>query len=152
MLVVATLMNDVMYHASCSDWIYQLHLMIISYIGWVTSVLTFKFSSHIKRAIYSLYNYDTIFTLKASVICKKFLAICKLWYVDNLYRRPYGMEQEYFVQLFVEYDETLKFPTVGDLLSIMYKEQKISFAKVLFTTNFNQEGYYPSLHIVMCII
>ena len=62
------------------------------------------------------------------------------------------MEPDYFVQLFVEYDETLKIPTVGDLLSIMYKEQKISFTKVLFTTNFNQEGYYPSLYIVMCII
>ena len=45
-------------------------------------------------------------------------------------RRPFGTEQEYFVQLFVEYDESVKLPTVGDLLKRMFKEQNISFTEV----------------------
>ena len=40
------------------------------------------------------------------------------------------MEQEYFVQLFVEHNKSLKLPTVGELLEIMFKEQKIRFTKV----------------------
>ena len=48
-----------------------------------------------------------------------------------VYRRPVGVEQEYFVQLFVEHNESLKLPTVGELLEIMFKEQKIRFTKVL---------------------
>ena len=40
------------------------------------------------------------------------------------------MEDEYFVQLFVEHDESLKLPTIGDLLKRMFKEQKILFTKV----------------------
>ena len=60
--------------------------------------------------------------------------------IMHSYRRPVGVEQEYFVQLLpAEADESLKLSTVGDLLSIMYKEQKISFTKVLFTIDFNQE-------------
>ena len=69
---------------------------------------------------------------------------CKTWYhvhIYNLqiqhlkttctfYRRPFGVEQEYFVQLFVERDDSLKLPTVGDLLSRMFREQKIRFTKV----------------------
>ena len=40
------------------------------------------------------------------------------------------MENEYFVQLFVEQDKSLKLPTVGDLLGRMFIEQKIRFTKV----------------------
>ena len=40
------------------------------------------------------------------------------------------MEDEYFVQLFVEYDESVKLPTIGDLLKRMFKDQKILFTKV----------------------
>ena len=40
------------------------------------------------------------------------------------------MEREYFVQLFVERDESLKLPTIEDLLKEMFKEQKLLFAKV----------------------
>lgn len=47
-----------------------------------------------------------------------------------LYRRPFGKEQEYFVQLFLEYDESMKLPTVGELLTKMFKEQNISFTEV----------------------
>ncbi|XP_064393282.1 ubiquitin carboxyl-terminal hydrolase CYLD-like isoform X2 [Halichondria panicea] len=45
-------------------------------------------------------------------------------------RRPFGVEQEFFVQLFVEHDPNLRLPTVGDLLRNMYTEQHISFTKV----------------------
>lgn len=45
-------------------------------------------------------------------------------------RRPFGVEQEYFVKLFVEHDDSLKVPTVRDLLIRMFKEQKIHFTKV----------------------
>ena len=40
------------------------------------------------------------------------------------------MEAEYFVQLFVEHDESLKLPTIADLLKRMFKDQKILFTKV----------------------
>ncbi|XP_064393273.1 ubiquitin carboxyl-terminal hydrolase CYLD-like isoform X2 [Halichondria panicea] len=45
-------------------------------------------------------------------------------------RRPFGVEEEFFVQLFVEYDPNLRPPTVGDLLRKMFLEQHISFTKV----------------------
>ena len=45
-------------------------------------------------------------------------------------RRPYGVEPEYFVQLFVDYDESLKLPTVGDLMKKMFWEQDITFTEV----------------------
>ena len=41
------------------------------------------------------------------------------------------MEQEYFVQLFLEFDERVKIPTVGYLLRKMFLEQNISFTEVL---------------------
>jgi len=50
------------------------------------------------------------------------------------HRRPFGTEQEYFVQLFLEYDDSMKLPAVGDLLTKMFKEQKISFTEVLWLT------------------
>ena len=46
-------------------------------------------------------------------------------------RRPFGIEEEFFVQLFLEPDESLELPpTVGQLLTKMFKEQNISFTKV----------------------
>ena len=45
-------------------------------------------------------------------------------------RRPFGTEPEFFVQLFVEFDESLKTPTVEILLQRMFKEQQITFAEV----------------------
>ena len=47
-----------------------------------------------------------------------------------LIRRPFGTEPEFFVQLFVEFDESLKVPTIDTLLQKMFKEQQISFAEV----------------------
>ena len=47
-----------------------------------------------------------------------------------LIRRPFGTEPEFFVQLFVEFDESLKIPTIDTLLQRMFKEQQISFAEV----------------------
>ena len=47
-----------------------------------------------------------------------------------LIRRPFGTEPEFFVQLFVEFDESLKVPTIDTLLQKMFKEQQISFAGV----------------------
>ncbi len=40
------------------------------------------------------------------------------------------MEQEFFVQLFVELDPNIRLPTVGVLITMMFKEQNISFTKV----------------------
>ncbi len=45
------------------------------------------------------------------------------------------MEQEFFVQLFVEHDPNLRLPTVGILLRKMFPEQHISFTKVLYTVD-----------------
>ena len=53
--------------------------------------------------------------------------------IIHTYRRPFGVEQEFFVQLFVEHDPNLRLPTVGDLLRNMYTEQHISFTKVLYS-------------------
>ena len=47
-----------------------------------------------------------------------------------LIRRPFGTEPEFFVQLFVEFDESLKVPTIDALLQKMFKEQQISLAEV----------------------
>ena len=46
------------------------------------------------------------------------------------HRRPFGTESEFFIQLFVEFDEALKNPTVENLLQKMFREQQISFASV----------------------
>ena len=45
-------------------------------------------------------------------------------------RRPFGTEPEFFIQLFVEPDKSLKVPTIEILLKKMFKEQQISFAEV----------------------
>ena len=45
-------------------------------------------------------------------------------------RRPFGTEPEFFIQLFVEPDESLRVPTIEILLKKMFKEQQISFAEV----------------------
>ena len=51
-------------------------------------------------------------------------------HVYVLLRRPFGVEQEYFVQLFLEFDEKVEIPTVGSLLRKMFLEQDISFTEV----------------------
>ncbi len=51
--------------------------------------------------------------------------------LNSCNRRPFGAEEEYFVQLFLEIDEkSSTVPTVGDLLTKMFTEQQISFTKV----------------------
>ena len=40
------------------------------------------------------------------------------------------MECEYFVQLFLENDESMQLPSVEDLLNRMFSEQSISFTEV----------------------
>ena len=47
------------------------------------------------------------------------------------FRRPFGVESEYFVQLFLEMDESQKTPSIGDLLNRMFTEQDISFTEVI---------------------
>lgn len=54
--------------------------------------------------------------------------------IFNFYRRPSGTDQEFFVQLFVEPDKSMPMPTTERLLMKMFKEQKITFAKVCFAT------------------
>ena len=62
---------------------------------------------------------------------KKLSHVCLFDLTLFLSRRPFGTEAEYFVQLFLEPDETLKLPpTVGQLLNKMFKEQDISFTQV----------------------
>lgn len=46
------------------------------------------------------------------------------------FRRPQGEEGEFFVQLFMEADPTLKLPTIHDLLAKMFREQDIKFSEV----------------------
>ena len=46
-------------------------------------------------------------------------------------RRPQGEEGEFFVQLFMEPDPSLKLPSIGDLLTRMFTEQQIKFSQVL---------------------
>ena len=45
-------------------------------------------------------------------------------------RRPFGIEKEFFVQLFLEIDEAQKLLSVGDLVNKMFSEQQISFTEV----------------------
>ena len=58
------------------------------------------------------------------------------------HRRPSGTETEFFVQLFVEFDESLKNPTIENLLQKMFREQQISFASVRMLSH----SLTPSLH------
>ena len=46
-----------------------------------------------------------------------------------MFRRPFGTDKEFFVQLFVEGDKH-NIPKTQDLLAEMFKEQQITFAKV----------------------
>ncbi len=50
------------------------------------------------------------------------------------HRRPFGVEPEYFVQLFLEMSESAKPGYIGSLLTKMYKEQSISFTQVIIMT------------------
>ena len=61
----------------------------------------------------------------------------------RLNRRPFGVEQEFFVQLFVEHDPNLRVPTVGDLLRRMFIEQHITFTKVFYCCTV-ESIYVPS--------
>ena len=56
--------------------------------------------------------------------------ICGMYNDTFLIRRPFGEEPQYFVQLFVDYDESLKSPGVGDLMKKMFREQDITFTQV----------------------
>ena len=47
-----------------------------------------------------------------------------------VHSRPSGTDKEFFVQLFVEPDKSMAMPTTEMLLTKMFKEQKITFAKV----------------------
>ena len=80
-------------------------------------------------------------TYELSVKC-----VCVYMFIVLLsYRRPFGTEKEYFVQLFLKYDDSMKLPTVGGLLTKMFKEQKISFTWVL-TCNSNM-----AVEVVLCL-
>ena len=49
----------------------------------------------------------------------------------NYYRRPFGVEQEYFIQLFFEIDpNNTEVPKTDKLLTQMFHEQQISFTRV----------------------
>ena len=60
------------------------------------------------------------------------LLACVLYiiHVHVLLRQPFGVEQEYFVQLFLEFDEKVEIPTVGSLLRKTFLEQDFSFTEV----------------------
>lgn len=49
-----------------------------------------------------------------------------------VFRRPFGVEQEFFVQLFLDFDKSMKLTTLEDLLKKMFKEQNISFTEVIY--------------------
>ena len=49
----------------------------------------------------------------------------------NYCRRPFGVEQEYFIQLFFEIDpNNTEVPKTDKLLTQMFHEQQISFTRV----------------------
>ncbi len=48
-----------------------------------------------------------------------------------IYRRPFGVEEEFFIELIEETDSNT-LPTVGDLIKNMFNEQKMSFTKVFY--------------------
>ena len=50
------------------------------------------------------------------------------------YRRPSGIDEEYFVQLFVEPDQDKSAVNTQTLLCKMFQEQNISFTKVRLAT------------------
>ena len=51
-----------------------------------------------------------------------------------IYRRPFGVEQESVIPLFVDSEDLPpRLPLVGELLEKMFKRQKIRFTKVWLT-------------------
>ena len=80
--------------------------------------MLFKHTLHVHPFIYI--KYDQLYHV---IMLFHFL-------VHFLFRRPFGTEPEFFVQLFVEFDESLKVPTIEKLMKKMFKEQQISFAGV----------------------
>ncbi len=51
-------------------------------------------------------------------------------YMYIFFRRPFGIEPEYFVQLFLEVSESPEPAKLGSLLNKMFEEQNISFTEV----------------------
>lgn len=53
----------------------------------------------------------------------------------SIYRRPFGVEQESVIPLFVDGEDLPppRLPLVGELLEKMFKRQKIRFTKVWLT-------------------
>ena len=51
-------------------------------------------------------------------------------YIVFGHRRPSGIDEEFFVQLFVEPEETAPVVDTQRLLSKMFQEQRITFTKV----------------------
>ena len=81
---------------------------------------------------HAIQTYPTCYTIYQHQVSRESFdkRTCNFSVYNYSFRRPFGVEQEYFVQLFVEHDASLKLPTVGDLLGRMFKEQKIRFTKV----------------------
>ena len=55
-----------------------------------------------------------------------------IYHIFNIvYRRPFGVEKEYFIQLFFEIDpQQNELPETEKLIAQMFHEQKISFTNV----------------------
>ena len=45
-------------------------------------------------------------------------------------RRSFGVEDEFFIQLFISFDQTLRLPTIKELTRKMFDEGKLSLTKV----------------------
>ena len=81
------------------------------------------------------------------LLCSFYLleSVMILYIID---RRPFGVEKEFHIQLFVEHDPSLKVPTVGELLKRMFKEMHISFKKVLYHVTLLPYSYFIwSMHM-----
>ncbi len=63
--------------------------------------------------------------------CVYILYTCLLCVHSYICRRPFGVEQEFFIELIEETDSNT-LPTVGDLIKNMFNEQKMSFTMVFY--------------------
>ena len=87
-------------------------------------------SCGLKMGVYTsdLFYSCVLFVMCISYICLDVCHRVKCVLMSN--RCPYGDEQQFIMQLLVEYNESLKLPTTEFLLHTMFTKQKLSFLQV----------------------
>ena len=70
-------------------------------------------------------------------------------HTKHLFRRPFGVEGEFFVQLFLESEANSDaIPSISDMLHRMFTEQDLSFTKVSTRQNSTLRLFSSTVQVV----